>query len=141
MRRIRSDKDRATYAPQAFSAAVQYGLDGAHELRTSSRGKLYQRCYPPMRASFGLPSDYARMAVNAAVWLARSYYGLRKSKSQKRTAFPKVTGSQGLGLDAALPDPAAMISGGRCVSRPNGETACSLSTVTPSCLSETVMGM
>ncbi len=83
---------------QAFSAVVQYGLDGADELRTSNRGKLHQRCYPPMRASFGLPSDYARMAVNAAVPLARSYYGLRKSKRQKRTSFPKVAGSQGLGL-------------------------------------------
>ncbi len=48
--------------------------------------------------SFGLPSDYARMAVNAAVSRARSYYGLRQSKSQKRTSFPKVAGSQGLGL-------------------------------------------
>ena len=83
---------------QAFSDAVQYCLDGAQELRTSSRGKIHQRCYPPLRAAFGLPSEYARMAVNAAVSLARSYDGLRKSKSQKRTSFPKVNGSQGIGL-------------------------------------------
>ncbi len=51
-----------------------------------------------MRASFGLPSDYARIAVNAAVSRARSYYGLRQSKRQKRTAFPQVAGSQSLGL-------------------------------------------
>jgi IS605 OrfB family transposase len=38
------------------------------------------------------------MAVNAAVSLARSYYGLRKSKHQRRTSFPKVNGSQGIGL-------------------------------------------
>ncbi len=69
---------------QAFSAAVQYGLDGAYELRTSSRGKIHQRCYPPMRACFGLPSDYARMAVNAAVSRARSYYGCVSPSARSR---------------------------------------------------------
>lgn len=83
---------------ELFSQAVQLGLDAAQELRTSSRAKIHKASYYPMREQFGLPSDYARMAVNAAVSLARSYYGLRKSKRQKRTSFPRVNGSQGVGL-------------------------------------------
>jgi putative transposase len=38
------------------------------------------------------------MAVNAAVALARSYYGQRKSQHFRKVSFPKVNGSQGIGL-------------------------------------------
>ncbi len=79
-----------------FSQAVQIGLDAAQAERTSSRAKLHRVVYHQARAKFGLPADYARMAVNAAVSLARSYYGLRKAK--QRPSFPKVNGSQGIGL-------------------------------------------
>lgn len=82
----------------SFSGAVQYALDAAQELRTSSRAKIHKAAYYDIRNQFGLPADYARMAVNAAVSLARSYYGLRKSQHQRRTSFPKVNGSQGIGL-------------------------------------------
>jgi putative transposase len=81
-----------------FSGAVQYAIDTAQELRTSSRAKIHKAAYHNIRNRFGLPADYTRMAVNVAVSLARSYYGLRKSKHQRRTSFPKVTGSQGIGL-------------------------------------------
>lgn len=79
----------------AFAQAVQFGLGAAQAEHTSSRNKVHKATYYPARA-LGLPSDYARMAVNAAVSLARSYYGLRKS--QQRTSFPKVNGHQGIGL-------------------------------------------
>ena len=81
-----------------FADGVQIGLDAARELRTSSRKQIHDAAYYAIRVSTGLPSDYARMAVNQAVALARSYYGLRKSKSQKHTSFPTVNGSQGIGL-------------------------------------------
>lgn len=81
-----------------FSQAVQLGLDAAQAAHTASRNKLHQAVYYPAR-ELGLPGDYARMAVNAAVTLARSYYGLRKT--QQCPAFPKVHGSQGLGLGVA----------------------------------------
>jgi IS605 OrfB family transposase len=38
------------------------------------------------------------MAVNGAVSLARSYYGIRRSRHFRRASFPKVNGSQGIGL-------------------------------------------
>jgi putative transposase len=38
------------------------------------------------------------MAINAAVSLARSYYGIRRSLHFRRASFPKVNGSQGIGL-------------------------------------------
>ena len=78
-----------------FSQAVQIGLKAAKELNTSSRGKIHQATYSQMR-ELGLPSDYARMGVNAAVSLARSFFRLKKK--QKHTAFPKVNRSQGIGL-------------------------------------------
>lgn len=83
---------------QAFGDAVQMGLDMAQELRTSSRAKIHKAAYYPIRQQYGLPSEYARMAVNASVSLARSYYGIRKSKLCKRPSFPKVNGSQCIGL-------------------------------------------
>lgn len=79
----------------AYSRAVQYGLGMAEKGHTSSRAKLHESTYHAAR-EFGLPSDYARTSVNAAVSLARSYYGLRKV--QKHTSFPRVNGSQGIGL-------------------------------------------
>ena len=79
-----------------FSQAVQFGLDAAKAEHTSSRAKLHKAVYYPARQHFGLPADYARMAVNATVSLARSYYGLRKAKWQP--SFPKVNSSQGIGL-------------------------------------------
>ena len=82
----------------AYSQAVQFALDAAQRIRTSSRTKIHNASYYAIRNTFGLPSDYTRMAVNAAVSMARSYYGLRKSKVAKRVSFPKVNGSQGIGL-------------------------------------------
>jgi len=83
---------------RAFSGAVQLGLDAAHDERTSSRAKLHRIVYRRAREQFSLPADYARMAVNAAVSLARSYYGMRRSRHFRRASFPKVNGSQGIGL-------------------------------------------
>ena len=78
-----------------FSQAVQLGLNSARELSTSSRGKIHKAVYYPAR-TLGLSSDYARMSINAAVSLSRSFFQLRKK--QKNTKFPKVNGSQGIGL-------------------------------------------
>jgi len=83
---------------RAFGQAVQLGLDAAHELHTTSRTKIHKAVYYPAREQFGLASDYARMAVNAAVSLARSYYGARRSRHFKRVSFPTLNGSQGIGL-------------------------------------------
>jgi IS605 OrfB family transposase len=82
----------------SFSGAVQLGLDVAQQNKTASRAKIHNLAYRAMREECGLASDYARMAVNAAQALAASFYGLRKSKRQKRTSFPQVNGNQGLGL-------------------------------------------
>jgi len=82
----------------AFSQAVQLGLDAAHQERTASRARLHKLVYRAAREQYGLASDYARMAVNAAVSLARSYYGARRSRHIKRVSFPRVNGSQGIGL-------------------------------------------
>ena len=83
---------------QKFSLAVQLALDVAQAERTSSRAKIHKQAYRPIREQFQVPSEYARMAVNQSVGLARSFYGLRKSKLQQRTTFPKVNASQGIGL-------------------------------------------
>ncbi|MFQ5795750.1 MAG: RNA-guided endonuclease InsQ/TnpB family protein, partial [Candidatus Bipolaricaulia bacterium] len=86
---------------EAFGQAVQLGLDAAKEQRTSSRNKLHKAVYKPAR-NLGLPADYARMAVNAAVSLVRSFYG--QLKAGLKASFPKVNGSQsqgiGLGINA-----------------------------------------
>lgn len=82
----------------SFQDAVQLGLDTAQALCTSSRNRIHEQSYAAMRAQTGLPSDYARMAVNQAVALARSYYGLRKSKHPKRTSFPTANGANSIGL-------------------------------------------
>lgn len=83
---------------EKFSQAVQLGLDAAQEFSTSSRGKIHEASYRAMR-DFGLPSDYVRMGVNAAVSLSRSFFKLRKK--QKNTKFPKVNKSQRIGLGVA----------------------------------------
>lgn len=81
-----------------FNGAVQLGLDSAETLATSNRAKIHTESYTRMR-ELGLPSDYARMAVNGAVALARSYYGLRKAK--RRASFPTAPkGGIGLGVNA-----------------------------------------
>ena len=82
----------------AFSAAVELGLSTARAEHTSSRATIHKASYRDIRQRFGLPADYARMAVNAAVSLARSYYGQRRSRHFRRTSFPKLNGSQGIGL-------------------------------------------
>lgn len=81
---------------QAFRDGVGMVLDVAESEKTSSRAKLHNACYTAIREETGLPSDYARMVVNAGVALARSYWGLRKGKH--RPSFPKVGKSQGIGL-------------------------------------------
>lgn len=80
-----------------FNAAVQLGLDFAHENQTASRTKIHRACYYEMR-SLGLPSEYARMAVNKAVSMAAAFYGQRKSKRFKKVSWPKINGSLPLGL-------------------------------------------
>ena len=81
---------------QAFREGVQAVLTAAESEHTSSRAKLHNACYTSIRKTTGLPSDYARMVINAGVALARSYWGLRKGKH--RPSFPKVGKSQGIGL-------------------------------------------
>ena len=81
-----------------FSQSVRLALDAAQDLRTASRVTIHEASYHPMRAQFGLPADYARMAVNAALSLARSYSGLRRSEHQRTTSFPTLNTSQGIGL-------------------------------------------
>ncbi|GAA6748829.1 RNA-guided endonuclease InsQ/TnpB family protein [Thermus brockianus] len=73
------------------------GLDAALSAKTSNRGKIHAATYASIRA-LGLPSDYCRMAVNQAVQLARSHFGVRKSK--RRARKPTVVRSQGIGLGA-----------------------------------------
>jgi len=101
IRLLRPTKRKADWldaTARAFSQAVQLGLDAAHAERTSSRARLHRVVYHEARERFGLPADYARMAVNGAVSLARSYYGIRRSRHFRRVSFPKVNGSQGIGL-------------------------------------------
>ena len=81
-----------------YTRAVQLGLDTAKSLKTSARTKIHHETYKTMRTSFELASEYARLAINDCVSLARSYYGLRKSKQQKRTSFPIVRKTQPIGL-------------------------------------------
>ena len=81
---------------QAFRDGVQAVLTVAESEKTSSRAKLHTACYQGVRESTGLPSDYARMVINAGVALARSYWGSRKGK--RKASFPKVGKSQGIGL-------------------------------------------
>lgn len=83
---------------QGFRDAVQIGLEAAKQLRTSSRKRIHDTAYATIRAETKIASEYARMAVNQAVTLARSYYGLRKSKQQKRTSFPTANGANTIGL-------------------------------------------
>lgn len=80
---------------ERFRQGVQLGLDAALSAKTSNRGKIHAATYASIRA-LGLPSDYCRMAVNQAVQLARSHFGLRKSK--RRAGKPAVVRSQGIGL-------------------------------------------
>lgn len=78
-----------------FRQAVQLGLDAALHMRTASRAKIHAACYGEIR-NLGLPSDYARMAVNQAVALARSHFGIQKARCKTRP--PRLVKSQGIGL-------------------------------------------
>lgn len=89
-------RDWLSSTAQAFRDGVQAVLTVAESEKTSSRAKLHTACYQGVRESTGLPSDYARMVINAGVALARSYWGLRKGK--RKASFPKVGKSQGIGL-------------------------------------------
>jgi len=80
---------------ELFRRGTQLGLDNALSMATSSRAKIHTSSYGPIRA-LGLPSDYCRMAVNQAVQLARSHFGLRKSK--RRAGKPTAVRGQGIGL-------------------------------------------
>ena len=80
-----------------FTEAVRIGLDFAQENHTSSMVKIHHACYQKMR-DLGLPSDYARMAVNQVVSMARCYWGQRKSKHFKKTSWPTVNSSLPIGL-------------------------------------------
>ena len=80
-----------------FADAVQMGLDFAQENRTSSRVKIHAACYQRMR-NLGLPSDYARMAINQTVTMARCYWGQRKSRHFKKVSWPTVNCSLPIGL-------------------------------------------
>jgi len=95
---IKPNKHKAEWldnTAKTFSNAVQLGLDSANKLSTSSRAKIHKAVYYPAR-KLGLSSDYARMSVNTVVSLSRSFFQLRKK--QKNAKFPKVNGSQGVGL-------------------------------------------
>ena len=75
---------------QAFSDAIQLCLDEVQELRTSSRAKIHKASYYRVHESFGLPSDYARMAVIARVGpstRSRDGCGEATDRSQDRTIF------------------------------------------------------
>lgn len=82
----------------SFSTAVQFALDVAQRLCTSSRARIHKAAYYEIRRQYQLPSEYARMAVNAAVSLARSYFGMCKSRHFQRTSFPAIKRSQRIGL-------------------------------------------
>lgn len=81
-----------------FGQAIQFGLDIAQEKHIAGRAELHKAMYYKVREKFGLPAGYTRMSVNATVTLSRSFYGLRRSKYQRCTSFPKVNKSQGIGL-------------------------------------------
>ncbi|RIH76856.1 transposase, IS605 OrfB family [Calidithermus terrae] len=91
----RAKREWLDQTAELFRRGVQLGLDHALSAKTSNRGKIHAATYASIRAS-GLPSDYCRMAVNQAVQLARSHFGLRKGK--RRAGKPTAVRSQGIGL-------------------------------------------
>lgn len=80
---------------EAFRQGVQLGLDAALSMKTSGRARIHEAAYRAIR-SLGLPSDYARMAVNQAVQLARSHYGLRKAR--RKAGRPQAARANTIGL-------------------------------------------
>lgn len=80
---------------ERFRQGVELGLDCALSAKTSSRGKIHNAVYASLR-SLGLPADYARMAVNQAVSLARSHFGTRKAK--RKAGKPVLRKNRGIGL-------------------------------------------
>jgi IS605 OrfB family transposase len=98
---LRPTKRKAEWLAQtaeAFSQAVQSGLDAAQAEQTSSRAKLHKLVYNEARQRFDLPADYARLVVNTTVSMARAYYGMRRSQHFRSVSFPRVNGCQGIGL-------------------------------------------
>ena len=91
----RAKREWLEQTAERFRQGVQLGLDYALSARTSNRGKIHAAAYASIR-DLGLPSDYARMAVNQAVQLARSHYGLRKAK--RKAGRPKVKRANTIGL-------------------------------------------
>ena len=91
----RAKREWLEQTAERFRQGVQLGLDHALSARTSNRGKIHAATYASIR-ELGLPSDYARMAVNGAVQLARSHFGLRKAK--RKAGRPTLLRSQGIGL-------------------------------------------
>jgi hypothetical protein len=63
---------------ERFRQGVQLGFDYALSARTSNRGKIHAATYASTR-NLDLPSDCCRMAVNGALQLTRSHFGLRKA--------------------------------------------------------------
>jgi len=84
---------------ESFRQAVQCGLDSALSMRTSSRARIHGTAYRAAR-SLGLPSDYCRMAVNQAIQIARSYFGLRKAKHKAGRPRTVRDNTIGLGVNA-----------------------------------------
>ncbi|MCX7741396.1 MAG: transposase [Meiothermus sp.] len=91
----RAKREWLDQTAELFRQGVQLGLDYALGNRTANWGKIHAATYTSLR-SLGLPSHYCRMAVNGAVALARSHYGLRKS--QRRAGKPAAVRAQGIGL-------------------------------------------
>lgn len=74
---------------------MQCGVDAALSMRTSSRARIHSATYRAARL-LGLPSDYCRMAVNQAVQIARSHFGLRRAK--RKVGRPRVATVRTIGL-------------------------------------------
>lgn len=91
----RAKREWLDQTAERFRQGTQLGLDYALSAKTANRGKIHAATYPNIR-TLGLPSDYCRMAVNQAVQLARSHFGLRKRK--RRAGEPTALRSQGIGL-------------------------------------------
>ena len=81
-----------------FSDGVRIALDWAEKNgKTTSRARIHRACYYEIR-DLGLPSDYARMAINKACALAAGFWGARKSKYTKKASWPTVNSSLPIGL-------------------------------------------
>lgn len=84
----------------AMSSAVQIGLSCAEGACTADRQKIHESIYRRARSELNLPADYARMAINRAVTMIRTYRNnpTRKDARERRTGVPKRAAHQGVGL-------------------------------------------